>query len=92
MCFMYVDLACVFMYVQVFVRVCMYVCIYVCVYVCMYVCMYCVHVCMYVLCEYTGSSKKMNGIWNRYNLKRTGRIYKFDALKFSEKCELLDLP
>jgi hypothetical protein len=34
----------------------------------------------------------MDGIWNRYNLKRTGRIYKFDALKLSEKCEVLDLP
>jgi hypothetical protein len=33
----------------------------------------------------TGSSKKMDGIWNRYNLKRTGRIYKFGVLKFSEK-------
>jgi hypothetical protein len=34
----------------------------------------------------------MDGIRNRYNLKRTGRIYKFGALKFSEKCEVLDLP
>ena len=23
----------------------------------------------------TGLSKKMDGIWNRYNLKSTGRIY-----------------
>ena len=26
---------------------------------------------------YTGSSKKMDGIWNRYNLKSTRRIYTF---------------
>jgi hypothetical protein len=26
----------------------------------------------------------MDGIWNRYNLKCTGRIYKFVALKVSE--------
>jgi hypothetical protein len=25
----------------------------------------------------TGLSKKMDGIWNRYNLKSTGRIYTF---------------
>ena len=25
----------------------------------------------------TGLSKKMDGIWNRYNLKCTGRIYMF---------------
>jgi hypothetical protein len=36
--------------------------------------------------RYTGSSKKMDGIWNRYNLKSTGRIYKFGILKCSEKC------
>ena len=29
----------------------------------------------------TGSSKKMDGIWNRYNLKSTGRIYTFGVLK-----------
>jgi hypothetical protein len=34
----------------------------------------------------TGSSKKMDGIWNRYNIKSTGRIYKFGILKCSEKC------
>ena len=33
----------------------------------------------------TGSSKKMDGIWNRYNLKSTGRIYTFGVLKCSEK-------
>ena len=27
--------------------------------------------------SYTWLSKKMDGIWNRYNLKRTGRIYTF---------------
>jgi hypothetical protein len=27
----------------------------------------------------------MDGIWNRYNLKSTGRIYTFGALKCSEK-------
>jgi len=40
----------------------------------------------------TGLSKKMDGIWNRYNLKSTGRIYKFAILKCSEKFKVLDLP
>ena len=40
----------------------------------------------------TGSSKKMDGIWNRYNLKSTGRIYTFGVLKCSEKIKVLDLP
>ena len=40
----------------------------------------------------TGSSKKMDGIWNRYNLKSTGRIYTFGVLKCSEKFKVLDLP
>ena len=39
-----------------------------------------------------GSSKKMDGIWNRYNLKSTGRIYTFGVLKCSEKFKALDLP
>ena len=39
----------------------------------------------------TGSSKKMDGIWNRYNLKSTRRIYTF-LLKCSEKFKVLDLP
>ena len=34
----------------------------------------------------------MNGIWNRYNLKSTGRIYTFDTLKYSEEFKVLDLP
>ena len=34
----------------------------------------------------------MDGIWNRYNVKRTGRIYKFGVLKCSEKFKVLDLP
>ena len=42
--------------------------------------------------RYTGLSKKMDGIWNRYNLKSTGRIYTFGVLKCSEKFEVLDLP
>ena len=33
----------------------------------------------------TGLSKKMDGIWNRYNLKSTGRIYTFGILICSEK-------
>ena len=33
----------------------------------------------------------MDGIWNRYNLKSTGRIYTFGALKYSEKFKVLDL-
>ena len=41
---------------------------------------------------YTGSSKKMDGIWNRYNLKSTGRIYTFGVLKRSEKFKVLDIP
>ena len=41
---------------------------------------------------YTGLSKKMDGIWNRYNLKSTGRIYTFGVLKCSEKFKVLDLP
>ena len=39
-----------------------------------------------------GLSKKMDGIWNRYNLKSTGRIYTFGVLKCSEKFKVLDLP
>ena len=42
--------------------------------------------------QYTGLSKKMDGIWNRYNLKSTGRIYTFGVLKCSEKFKVLDLP
>ena len=34
----------------------------------------------------------MDGIWNRYNLKSTGRIYTFGVLKCSEKFEVLGLP
>jgi hypothetical protein len=34
----------------------------------------------------------MDGIWTPYNLKNTGRIYMFGILKFSEKCDVLDLP
>jgi len=40
----------------------------------------------------TGSSKKMDGIWNRCNLKSTKRIYTFGVLKCSEKFKVLDLP
>ena len=40
----------------------------------------------------TGLSKKTDGIWNRYNLKSTGRIYTFGILKCSEKFKVLDLP
>ena len=39
----------------------------------------------------TGSSEKMDGIWNRYNLKSTRRIYTFGVLKCSEKFKVLDL-
>jgi len=41
---------------------------------------------------YTGSSKKMDGIWNRYNLKNTWRIYTFGVLKCSETFKVFDLP
>ena len=41
---------------------------------------------------YTGLSKKMDWIWNRYNLKSTGRIYTFGVLKCSEEFKVLDLP
>ena len=40
----------------------------------------------------TELSKKMDGTWNRYNLKSTGRIYTFGVLKCSEKFNVLDLP
>jgi hypothetical protein len=39
----------------------------------------------------TGSSKKMDGIWNSYNLKSTRRICKYGILKCSEKFKVLDL-
>jgi len=39
----------------------------------------------------TGLSKKMEAIWNRYNLKSTGRIYTFGVLKCSGKFKVLDL-
>ena len=42
--------------------------------------------------DYTGLSKKMDRIWNRYNLKSTGRIYTFGILKCSEKFKVLHLP
>ena len=42
--------------------------------------------------RYTGLSKKMDGILNRYNLKSTGRIYTIGVLKCSEKFKVLDLP
>jgi len=42
--------------------------------------------------QYAGSSKKMDVIWNRYNLKSTTRIYTFGVLKCSEKFKVLDLP
>ena len=41
---------------------------------------------------YAGLSKKMDGIWNRYNLKSTGQIYTFGVLKCSEEFKVLDLP
>jgi len=37
----------------------------------------------------TGSSKKMDGIRIRYNLKSTRRIYTFGVLKCSEKYKIL---
>ena len=48
--------------------------------------------CFTLLNLYTGLSKKMDGIWNRYNLKSTGRIYTFGVLKCSEEFKVLDLP
>jgi len=42
--------------------------------------------------HYTGLSKKMDGILNRYNLKSTGRMYTIGVLKCSEKFKVLDLP
>ena len=48
--------------------------------------------CVHPTHEYTGLSKKVDGIWNRYNLKSTGRIYTFGVLKCSEKFKVLDLP
>ena len=46
----------------------------------------------YQMFDYTGLSKKMDGIWNRYNLKSTRRIYTFRVLKCSETFKVLDLP
>ena len=46
----------------------------------------------YAAHTYTGLSKKKDGIWNRYNLKSTGRIYTFGVLKCSEEFKVLDLP
>jgi len=51
---------------------------------------------VFVFCDlylylYTGSSKNMDGIWNRYNLKRIRQIYTFSILKCSEKFKVLDL-
>jgi hypothetical protein len=34
----------------------------------------------------------MDGIWNRYNLKITRRIYTFGILKCSEKFKVLYFP
>ena len=34
----------------------------------------------------------MDGIWHRYNLKSTRRIYTFGVLKCSKMFEILDLP
>jgi len=33
----------------------------------------------------------MDGIWNRYNLRSTRRIYTFGVLKCYEKYKVLDL-
>jgi len=41
---------------------------------------------------YTGPSKKMDEIWNRYNLKSTRTIYTFSVLKCYEKFKDLDSP
>jgi len=48
--------------------------------------------CFKLFAVYTGLSKKMDGIWNRYNLESSGRIYTFGVLKYSEKFKVLDLP
>jgi len=50
------------------------------------------HVHQQVEKSYTDSSKKMDGNWNRYNLKSTTRIYTFGVLKCSEQFKVLDLP
>jgi hypothetical protein len=39
----------------------------------------------------TRLSKTMDGIWNRYNLRSTGRIYRFGILKCLETFKVLDL-
>ena len=39
----------------------------------------------------TGLSKEIDGIWNHYNLKSTGRIYTVGVLKCSEKFKVLDI-
>jgi hypothetical protein len=47
---------------------------------------------MEVLKSNTRSAKKMDGIWNRYNLNSSRQIYTFVILKCSEKFKGLDLP
>jgi len=42
--------------------------------------------------SYTGSSKKMDGIWNSYNVKSTGRICTFGVLQCSETFHVSDVP
>jgi len=42
--------------------------------------------------EIQGYRKKMDGIWNSYNVKSTRRIYTFGVLKFSETFKVLDVP
>ena len=79
MCVCMYVCVCACVYVCVCVCVCMCVCMCVCLFmcvcvrVCVCVCV-CVHVCVQ-LYRNTGSSKKMDGISNRYNLKSTRRIY-----------------
>ena len=51
-----------------------------------------IHLASLIILFNTGSSKNMDGIWNRYNLKSTRRIYTFGVLKRSEQFEVLDPP
>jgi hypothetical protein len=54
--------------------------------------MHCINIkiTVHAICvDYTGSSKKMDAIWNSYNLKNTGRIYTFGVLKCLERFKVL---
>jgi len=63
---MYINIACMSIYVYICIRASMYVCMYVCMFLCMYVYMY-VYICIYIdiyryLCIYTHIVRYMNAM------------------------------